>query len=155
MRHRHGQRKLNITDGAHRRALLQSLGNALIKYENIKTTLPRAKELRRFLEPLVNLGKKPSVAARRLAFSRLRDRDSVVKIFDDLGERVKNRPGGYVRILKCGFRRGDSAPMAMVEFVDKKAEVSAKEIKKSPKAKETKPNKSDSPTELSESTGDK
>lgn len=152
MRHRHGQRKLNITDGAHRRALLQSLSNALIKYENIKTTLPRAKELRRFVEPLVNLGKKPSVAARRLAFSRLRDRDSVVKIFDDLGERVKNRSGGYVRILKCGFRRGDSAPMVMVEFVDKKDEISAEEIKKAPKTKETKPKEIASPIE---SSGDK
>ena len=152
MRHRHGQRKLNITDGAHRRALLQSLSNALIKHENIKTTLPRAKELRRFVEPLVNLGKKPNLAARRLVFSRLRDRDSVVKIFDDLGERMKNRPGGYVRILKCGFRRGDSAPMAMVEFVDKKDEISAEEIKNAPKAKETKPKEIASPTE---SSGDK
>ena len=119
MRHRHGQRKLNITDSAHRIELLRSLGNALIKYETIKTTLPRAKELRRFIEPLVNMGKNPTVAGRRLVFSRLQNRSSVVKVFNDLGVRIKDRSGGYTRILKCGFRAGDSAPMAMVELVDK------------------------------------
>ena len=121
MRHRHGHRKLNITDGAHRRAMMRHIGNALIRHEHINTTLPRAKELRRFIEPLITLSKKPSVHHRRLAFARLQDRQSVVKLFDDLGVRCGERPGGYVRILKCGFRKGDNAPMAIVEFVDKAA----------------------------------
>ena len=119
MRHRHGQRKLNITDGAHRRTMMRHLCVALIRHERIKTTLARGKELRRFIEPLVTLGKKPSVHNRRLAFARLQDRNSVSKLFDALGERFASRPGGYVRILKCGYRKGDSAPMALVEFVDK------------------------------------
>lgn len=117
MRHRSGLRKLNITDGAHRRAMLRNMSNSLIHHERIKTTLARAKTLRRFVEPLVTLGKKPTVANRRLAFARLGDRASVVKIFDDLGVRFASRNGGYLRILKYGFRPGDNAPMALVEFV--------------------------------------
>lgn len=120
MRHRSGQRKLNITDGAHRTALLRNIGNALLRYERISTTLIRAKELRRFVEPLITLGKKPSVANRRLAFARLRDRENVVKLFDDLGVRFTSRPGGYLRILKSGYRAGDNAPMALVELVERR-----------------------------------
>jgi len=119
MRHRTGHRKLNITDGAHRRAMLRHIGVALIQHEQIKTTLPRAKELRRFIEPLITLGKTPSVHNRRRAFSRLQSREAVVKLFDDLGGRFAKRPGGYVRILKHGYRKGDSAPMALVELVDR------------------------------------
>ncbi len=116
MRHRHGLRKLNLTS-AHRKAMLKALANALIRHEAIRTTLPRAKELRRVVEPLVTLARSPTVANRRLAFARLRDRDSVVKLFDELGPRFADRPGGYVRVLKNGFRRGDAAPMAYIEFV--------------------------------------
>jgi large subunit ribosomal protein L17 len=118
MRHRQSNRKLNRTT-SHRLALLRNLSNALLKHEVIKTTLPKAKELRRVVEPLITLGKTPSVANRRLAFDRLRDRDMVVKLFDDLGPRFQQRPGGYVRILKFGFRVGDNAPMALVELVDR------------------------------------
>ncbi len=118
MRHRHGLRKLNRTS-AHRQALLRNLCNALIRHEQIKTTLPKAKELRRVVEPLITLGKKPSLANRRLAFDRLRDREMVVKIFDELGPRFASRPGGYLRILKFGFRIGDNAPMALVELMDR------------------------------------
>lgn len=118
MRHRHGLRKLNRTS-AHRTAMLRNLCNALIKHEQIKTTLPKAKELRRVVEPLITLGKKPSLANRRLAFDRLRDRDMVVKIFNELGPRYANRNGGYLRILKFGFRDGDNAPMALVELLDR------------------------------------
>lgn len=119
MRHRCSPRKLNITDGAHRRAMMRHICNALIVHEQINTTLPRAKELRRLIEPLITMGKVPSVHRRRLAFARLLDRDCVKKLFDDLGVRFSARPGGYVRILKNGYRKGDSAPMALVEFVDK------------------------------------
>jgi len=118
MRHRQSNRKLNRTT-SHRLALLRNLSNALLKHEAIITTLPKAKELRRVVEPMITLGKKPSLANRRLAFNRLRDRDNVVKLFDDLGPRFMNRPGGYVRILKYGFRKGDNAPMALVELVDR------------------------------------
>ena len=121
MRHRHGPRKLNITDGAHRRAMMRHICCALIQREQIITTLPRAKELRRFVEPLITLGKTPSVHNRRLAMSRLQERQSAAKLFDDLGVRFGARPGGYVRIIKNGFRKGDNAPMALVEFVDKKS----------------------------------
>ena len=121
MRHRHGWRKLNITDGAHRRAMMRHICNALIEHEQITTTLPRAKELRRIIEPLVTLGKVPSVHRRRIAFARLQSRAAVSKLFDDLGARFSSRPGGYVRILKNGFRKGDNAPMALVEFVEKAA----------------------------------
>jgi len=118
MRHRLAHRKLNRTS-SHRAALLRNLSNALLKHEAIKTTLPKAKELRKVVEPLITLGKKPSLTNRRLAFDRLRDRDMVVKLFDDLGPRFQARPGGYVRILKFGFRQGDNAPMALVELVDR------------------------------------
>lgn len=118
MRHRQSNRKLNRTS-SHRLALLRNLSNALLKHEAIVTTLPKAKELRRVVEPMITLGKKPSLSNRRLAFNRLRDRDNVVKLFDDLGPRFMSRPGGYVRILKYGFRKGDNAPMAWVELVDR------------------------------------
>ena len=118
MRHRHGLRKLNRTS-SHRLAMLQNMMNSLIEHEAIKTTLPKAKELRRVIEPMITLAKKPTVANKRLAFDRLRDRDSVVKLFNDLGPRFATRPGGYTRILKMGFRVGDNAPMALVELVDR------------------------------------
>lgn len=118
MRHRNGLRKLNRTS-EHRLAMLRNMANSLIEHEAIKTTLPKAKELRRVVEPLITLGKEPTVANRRLAFSRLRNRDNVVKLFDVLGPRFKARPGGYTRILKMGFRVGDNAPMAFVELVDR------------------------------------
>ncbi|RZI64526.1 MAG: 50S ribosomal protein L17, partial [Variovorax sp.] len=118
MRHGHGLRKLNRTS-SHRLAMLQNMMNSLIEHEVIKTTLPKAKELRRVIEPMITLAKKPTVANRRLAFDRLRDRDSVVKLFNDLGPRFAARPGGYTRILKMGFRVGDNAPMALVELVDR------------------------------------
>ena len=118
MRHRHGPRKLNRTS-AHREAMLRNLSNSLLRHEVIKTTLPKAKELRRVVEPIITLGKKPSLANRRLAFDRIRDRDMVVKIFNELGPRYAKRNGGYLRILKFGFRIGDNAPMALVELLDR------------------------------------
>ena len=118
MRHGHGLRKLNRTT-SHRLAMLRNMMNSLIEHEAIKTTLPKAKELRRVIEPMITLAKVPTVANRRLAFDRLRDRDSVVKLFNELGPRYKARPGGYTRILKMGFRVGDNAPMAFVELVDR------------------------------------
>jgi large subunit ribosomal protein L17 len=126
MRHRHGLRKLNRTS-AHRNAMLRNMCNSLLLHEQIKTTLPKAKELRRVVEPLITLGKKPSLANRRLAFDRLRDRDMVVKIFDELGPRYANRNGGYLRILKFGFRQGDNAPMAIVELMDRPEKDEAQE----------------------------
>src|SRR5512134_1493174 len=131
MRHRHGLRKLNRTS-SHRLAMLRNMSVSLLKHEAIKTTLPKAKELRRVVEPLITLGKKPSLANRRLAFDRLRDRDIVVKLFDELGPRYKARNGGYLRILKFGFRQGDNAPMALVELMDRpepKEEAKAAEAK--------------------------
>ena len=118
MRHRQSNRKLNRTTG-HRLAMFRNMSVSLLKHEIIKTTLPKAKELRRFVEPLITLGKEPSLANHRLAFDRLRDRDMVVKLFGELGPRYKTRPGGYLRILKYGFRNGDNAPMALVELVDR------------------------------------
>jgi large subunit ribosomal protein L17 len=118
MRHRHGLRKLNRTS-AHRLAMLRNMSNSLLRFERIKTTVPKAKELRRVVEPLITLAKESSVANKRLAFNRLRDRDMVVKLFNELGPRYKERPGGYTRILKFGFRAGDNAPMALVELVDR------------------------------------
>ena len=118
MRHRHGLRKLNRTS-AHRQAMLRNMMNSLIEHEAIKTTLPKAKELRKVIEPMITLAKKDSLANKRLAFNRLRDRDSVVKLFALLGPRYQARPGGYTRILKMGFRVGDNAPMAFVELVDR------------------------------------
>ena len=118
MRHGHGLRKLNRTS-SHRLAMLQNMMNSLIEHEVIKTTVPKAKELRRVIEPMITLAKKPTVANKRLAFDRLRDRDIVTKLFGELGPRYKARPGGYTRILKMGFRVGDNAPMALVELVDR------------------------------------
>ena len=118
MRHRNGLRKLNRTS-SHRQAMFRNMANSLLRHEAIKTTLPKAKELRRVVEPMITLGKKPTLANRRLAFDRLRDRDMVVKLFDELGPRFANRNGGYLRILKCGFRDGDNAPMAYVELLDR------------------------------------
>ncbi|WP_206950885.1 50S ribosomal protein L17 [Trinickia acidisoli] len=127
MRHRHGLRKLNRTS-SHRLAMLRNMSNSLIEHEVIKTTLPKAKELRKVVEPLITLGKKPSLANRRLAFNRLRDRDSVAKLFDVLGPRFEKRPGGYLRILKFGFRVGDNAPMALVELLDRPEQVEADDV---------------------------
>ena len=118
MRHRLGLRKLNRTS-AHRQSMLRNMTNSLLRHEVIKTTLPKAKELRRVAEPIITLGKKPSVSNRRLAFSRLRDREVVVKLFDEIGPRYAKRNGGYLRILKFGFRQGDNAPMALVELMDR------------------------------------
>lgn len=118
MRHGHGLRKLNRTS-SHRLAMLRNMMNSLIQHEVIKTTLPKAKELRRVVEPMITLAKEPTLANKRLAFDRLRDRDMVVKLFAELGPRYKIRPGGYTRILKMGFRVGDNAPMALVELVDR------------------------------------
>jgi len=120
MRHRKSGRRLN-RDSSHRHALFRNLANALFHHELIKTTLPKAKELRRVAEPLITLSKSDSVAKRRLAFARLRDPAMVAKLFVELGPRYKERPGGYLRILKCGFRAGDAAPMAYVELVDRPA----------------------------------
>ena len=120
MRHRHGLRKLNRTS-SHRLAMLRNMTVSLLKHEAIKTTLPKAKELRKVAEPIITLGKEPTLANKRLAFDRLRDREMVVKLFDELGPRYKARNGGYLRILKMGFRQGDNAPMAYVELVDRPA----------------------------------
>ena len=118
MRHRQGLRKLNRTS-SHRLAMLRNMANSLIEHEAIKTTVPKAKELRRVVEPLITLAKEPTLANKRLAFDRLRNRDNVVKLFNVLGPRFQTRPGGYTRILKMGFRVGDNAPMAFVELVDR------------------------------------
>ncbi|BAL93702.1 50S ribosomal protein L17 [Rubrivivax gelatinosus] len=118
MRHRHGLRKLNRTS-SHRLAMLRNMANSLIRHEAIKTTVPKAKELRAVVEPLITLGKTPTLANRRLAFDRTRDREVVSKLFNELGPRYATRPGGYTRILKMGFRVGDNAPMAFVELVDR------------------------------------
>lgn len=121
MRHRQSGRKLN-RNSSHRKAMFRNMAVSLVHHEMIRTTLPKAKELRRVAEPLITIAKTDSVAKRRLAFSRLRDRDAVTKLFNELGPRYKNRPGGYLRILKCGFRPGDKAPMAIVELLDRKTE---------------------------------
>ena len=122
MRHGHGLRKLNRTS-EHRLAMLRNMCVSLLRHEAIKTTLPKAKELRRVVEPLITLAKEPTLAHRRLAFDRTRDREIVAKLFNELGPRYKARPGGYTRILKMGFRVGDNAPMAYVELVDRPAPV--------------------------------
>jgi large subunit ribosomal protein L17 len=136
MRHGSGLRKLNRTS-SHRLAMLRNMTVSLLRHEEIKTTLPKAKELRRVAEPMITLGKKPSLANRRLAFDRLRDRSIVEKLFDDLGPRYAKRHGGYVRILKMGFRKGDNAPLALVTLMDRPdadaADADKKEEKK-PKA---------------------
>ena len=118
MRHGNGLRKLNRTS-SHRLAMLRNMTVSLLRHEEITTTLPKAKELRRVVEPMITLGKKPSLANRRLAFDRLRDRDIVEKLFDDLGPRYAKRNGGYLRILKTGFRKGDNAPLALVSLMDR------------------------------------
>jgi large subunit ribosomal protein L17 len=129
MRHGHGLRKLNRTT-SHRLAMLRNMSNSLLRHELIRTTLPKAKELRRVVEPLITLGKEPTLANRRLAFDRLRDRDVVVKLFEELGPRYKARKGGYTRILKFGFRVGDNAPLALMELVDRpQPEAAAPEAK--------------------------
>jgi len=133
MRHRHGLRKLNRTS-SHRLAMLRNMTVSLLKHEVIQTTLPKAKELRRMVEPMITLGKRPTLANRRLAFDRLRDRDLVTKLFAELGPRYAKRNGGYLRILKHGFRKGDNAPMALVELLDRPEpdeEAKAKEAKAS------------------------
>jgi large subunit ribosomal protein L17 len=118
MRHRYSGRKLNKTS-SHKRAMFRNMTASLVEHELIKTTLPKAKELRRFAEPLITLAKDDSVANRRLVFDRLRNKEAVGKLFSDLGPRYQERPGGYLRILKCGMRTGDNAPMAYVELVDR------------------------------------
>lgn len=127
MRHRKSGRKFNRTS-AHRKAMFRNMTASLVEHELIKTTLPKAKELRRVAEPLITLSKNDSVANRRLAFSRLRDDAAVAKLFDELGPRYNERPGGYLRILKCGFRAGDNAPMAFVELVGRPLDVEAEEM---------------------------
>jgi large subunit ribosomal protein L17 len=126
MRHRLGLRKLNRTS-SHRLAMLRNMTVSLLRHEAIKTTLPKAKELRRVAEPILTLGKNPSLANRRLAFARLRDREIVSKLFDELGPRYTTRNGGYSRILKFGFRKGDNAPMALIELMDRPAGIEAVE----------------------------
>ena len=130
MRHRLGLRKLNRTS-SHRLAMLRNMTVSLLRHEVIKTTLPKAKELRRVAEPILTLGKSPSLANRRLAFNRLRDREMVIKLFGELGPRYATRNGGYLRILKFGFRKGDNAPMAVVELIDR-PEVSEDKKEESP-----------------------
>jgi large subunit ribosomal protein L17 len=140
MRHGHGLRKLGRTT-SHRLAMLRNMTVSLLRHEEIKTTLPKAKELRRVAEPMITLGKKPSLANRRLAFDRLRDREIVGKLFDDLGPRFAKRNGGYLRILKMGFRKGDNAPLALVtltERVDAEAAAPKPEAKKKAKKAEEK-----------------
>jgi large subunit ribosomal protein L17 len=141
MRHGHGLRKLGRTT-SHRLAMLRNMTVSLLRHEEIRTTLPKAKELRRVVEPMITLGKKPSLANRRLAFDRLRDREIVGKLFDDLGPRFAKRNGGYLRILKTGFRKGDNAPLALVSLTERAdAEAEApkpEEKKKSKKAEEKK-----------------
>ena len=130
MRHARGYRRLNRTH-EHRKALFANMAGSLIEHEQIKTTLPKAKELRRVVEPMITLGKNPTLANKRLAFDRLRDREIVVKLFAEIGPRYATRPGGYLRILKCGFRVGDNAPMAFVELVDRPEQTEAVEVEES------------------------
>ena len=124
MHHRKSGRRLN-RKSAHRKAMFKNMSVSIIKHELIKTTVAKAKEVRRFLEPLITLAKVDSVANRRLAFARLRDNEAVAKLFTDLGPRHADRPGGYLRVLKCGFRSGDSAPMAFVEITDRRDQMSS------------------------------
>ena len=137
MRHGHGLRKLNRTS-SHRLAMLRNMTVSLLRHEEIRTTLPKAKELRRVVEPMITIGKKPSLANRRLAFDRLRDRGIVEKLFDDLGPRYAKRNGGYLRILKIGFRNGDNAPMALVVLMDRPDEVPVPKGDDDKKKKQTK-----------------
>src|SRR5215470_13205000 len=139
MRHRHGLRKLNRTS-SHRLAMLRNMTNSLLTHEVIRTTLPKAKELRRVAEPIITLGKEPTLSNRRLAFDRLRDKAVVYKLFSELGPRYAKRPGGYLRILKFGFRLGDNAPMALVELLDR-PEPAAEAAGDTKEAKQAKPAK--------------
>jgi large subunit ribosomal protein L17 len=146
MRHGHGLRKLNRTS-SHRLAMLRNMSVSLLRHEEITTTLPKAKELRRVVEPMITLGKKPSLANRRIAFDRLRDRGIVEKLFDDLGPRFAKRNGGYLRILKTGFRKGDNAPLALVMLTEQAGETAAPaqpddKAKKKTEAKKTEEKKS-------------
>ena len=124
MRHKKAHRKFNMTS-SHRTAMFKNMATSLINGEIIKTTLPKAKELRKIVEPLITMTKEDTVAKRRLAFARLRDEAAVAKLFNQLGPRFKERPGGYTRVLKCGFRQGDSTPMAYIELVERSAEIAA------------------------------
>jgi large subunit ribosomal protein L17 len=136
MRHGNGLRKLNRTS-SHRLAMLRNMTVSLLRHEEIRTTLPKAKELRRVVEPMITLGKKPSLANRRLAFDRLRDRDIVEKLFGDLGPRYAKRNGGYLRILKAGFRKGDNAPLALVSLMDRVERTEAEAAPEEKKKKKT------------------
>ncbi|ORU90156.1 MAG: 50S ribosomal protein L17 [Cycloclasticus sp. symbiont of Poecilosclerida sp. M] len=127
MRHQKSGRQLN-RNSSHRKAMFKNMANSLIQHEVIRTTVPKAKQLRRFIEPIITASKIDSVAKRRLIFSRLRDRDSVTKLFNNLAPKYKERPGGYLRILKCGFRPGDAAPMAYVELVDRVVDSPEEEV---------------------------
>lgn len=127
MRHRESGRKLN-RNSSHRKAMFRNMVSSLVEHELIKTTLPKAKELRRYAEPLITLSKVDSVANRRLSFDRVRDKSTVGKLFNELGPRYESRPGGYLRILKCGYRAGDKAPMAYVELVDRPEPISEEEV---------------------------
>ena len=138
MRHGHGLRKLNRTS-SHRLAMLRNMTVSLLRHEEIRTTLPKAKELRRVVEPMITLGKRPSLANRRLAFDRLRDRGIVEKLFDDLGPRYAKRNGGYLRILKTGFRKGDNAPLALVMLMDRPDEAAPQQPDDKKKKTEKKP----------------
>ncbi|MCX8048738.1 MAG: 50S ribosomal protein L17 [Methylohalobius sp.] len=133
MRHRKARKHLSRTS-SHRQAMFRNMVASLFRHELIKTTLPKAKELRRFAEPLITLAKEDNTARRRLAFAKLRDKGMVTKLFDELGPRYKVRPGGYIRILKCGYRSGDSAPMAYVELVDRPPEEASSKAEESPGA---------------------
>ncbi len=138
MRHGHGLRKLNRTS-SHRLAMLRNMTVSLLRHEEIRTTLPKAKELRRVVEPMISLGKRPSLANRRLAFDRLRDRGIVEKLFEDLGPRYAKRNGGYLRILKTGFRKGDNAPLALVMLMDRPEEMPEPKPEDKKKKTEAKP----------------
>ncbi len=146
MRHQKSGRKLNRTS-SHREAMFRNMAVSLLRHEQLMTTLPKAKELRRVAEPLITLAKSATLANRRLAYSRLRDREMVGKLFDDLGVRFKDRPGGYLRILKTGLRRGDSAPMALVQLTERQA-VAAAEAAPA-EAAESKPKKKSAPKKKS------
>lgn len=127
MRHQKSGRRLN-RNSSHRKAMFSNMANSLFDHEIIKTTLPKAKELRRVAEPLITLAKNDSVANRRMAFAKLRDKEMVGKLFNQLADRYKDRPGGYTRIMKCGFRSGDAAPMAYIELVDRPEEAVAEDV---------------------------
>ena len=147
MRHQKSGRKLNRTS-SHRSAMFRNMAVSLFRHEQIRTTLPKAKELRRVAEPLITMGKNPSLANRRLAFSRLRDREIVGKLFDDIGVRFKDRPGGYLRVLKTGFRTGDAAPMAIVQLVERNSVAAEKPAKKKSTEKKAAPKKTEAKADV-------